>query len=38
MNLYPGKELPIFVRRKWSNVKKILQEKSNQKILGFFGE
>jgi len=38
MNLYPGKELPIFVRRKWSNVKKILQEKSNQKISGFFGE
>jgi len=38
MNLYPGKELPTFVRRKWSNVKKILQEKSNQKILGFFGE
>jgi len=38
MNLYPGKELPTFVRRKWSNVKKILQEKSNQKISGFFGE
>lgn len=38
MNLYPGKELPTFVRRKWSNVKKLLQKKSNQKISGFFGE
>jgi len=37
MKLYPGK-LPTFVRRKWSNVKKISQEKSNQKISGFFGE
>ena len=38
MNLYPGKELPTFVRRKWSNVKKLLQKKSNQKITRFFGE
>jgi len=37
MKLYPGK-LPTFVRRKWSNVKKISQEKSNQKISRFFGE
>lgn len=36
VKLNPGKELPIFVRRKWSNVKKLLQEKSNQKISGFF--
>jgi ribonuclease HII len=38
MKLYPSKELPAFVRRKWSNVKKLLQKKSNQKISGFFGE
>ncbi len=38
MKLNPGKELPAFVRRKWSNVKKLLQEKSNQKISGFFKE
>jgi len=38
MKLYPSKELPTFVRRKWSNVKKLLQKKSNQKISGFFGE
>jgi len=38
MKLYPSKELPPFVRRKWSNVKKLLQKKSNQKISGFFGE
>ena len=38
MNLYPGKELPTFVRRKWSNAKKILKEKSNQKISRFFEE
>ena len=25
-----------FKRRKWSNVKKLLQTKSNQKISGFF--
>jgi len=37
MKLYPGK-LPTFVRRKWSNVKKISEEKSNQKISGFFEE
>ena len=36
--LYPSKDLPPFVRRKWSNVKKFLQKKSNQKISGFFGE
>ena len=33
---YPSKDLPPFVRRKWSNVKKFLQKKSNQKISGFF--
>ena len=38
MNLYPGKELPTFVRRKWSNAQKILKEKSNQKISRFFEE
>ena len=38
MKLYPSKELPTFVRRKWSNVKKLLQKKSNQKISGFFEE
>ncbi len=38
MNLYPGKELPTFVRKKWSNAQKILKEKSNQKISGFFEE
>jgi len=36
--LYPKKEFPSFVRRKWSNVQKFLQKKSNQKISGFFGE
>jgi ribonuclease H len=34
----PSKELPSFVRRKWSNVKKLLQTKSNSKISGFFEE
>ena len=38
MKLYPSENLPPFVRRKWSNVKKLLQKKSNQKISGFFGE
>ena len=36
--LHPSKDLPPFVRRKWSNVKKFLQKKSNQRISGFFGE
>ena len=36
MRLYPSKELPPFVRRKWSNVKNLLQKKPNQKISGFF--
>jgi len=36
--LHPSKELPTFVRRKWSNVEKFLKEKSNQKISGFFEE
>jgi len=36
MKLYPSKDLPPFVRRKWSNVKKLLQRKSNHKISGFF--
>ena len=36
MKLHPSAELPAFVRRKWSNVKKLLQTKSNQKISGFF--
>ena len=34
----PGKELPMFVRRKWSNVQKLLKQKSNKKISGFFEE
>ncbi len=38
MKQNPGKELPPFVRRKWRNVQKLLQEKSNQKISQFFGE
>jgi len=38
MKRYPSKELPFFVRRKWSNVKKLLQQKSNQKITRFFGD
>jgi len=38
MKKYPGKDLPAFVRRKWSNVKKLLGQISNQKITGFFGE
>ena len=38
MKLYPSKELPTFVRKKWSNVKKLLQKKSNHKISGFFEE
>jgi len=38
MKIYPSKDLPPFVRRKWSNVKKLLQKKSNQKISRFFGE
>jgi len=38
LKLYPSKDLPSFVRRKWSNVKRILENKSNQKISGFFEE
>lgn len=38
MKLYPKKDLPPFVRRKWSNVQKMLQEKSTQKISRFFEE
>lgn len=38
MKLYPSKDLPPFVRRKWSNVKKLLQNKSNQKLSRFFEE
>ena len=38
MKLYPSKDLPPFVRRKWSNVKKLLQKKYSQKISQFFGE
>ena len=37
MKRYPSKELPSFVRRKWSNVQRLLQQKSNQKITRFFG-
>ena len=37
MNLYPSKDLPPFVRRKWSNVKKLLK-KNSQKTLQFFEE
>jgi len=36
MKRYPTKELPSFVRRKWSNVQRLLQQKSNQKISQFF--
>ncbi len=36
MKLYPKKDLPPFVRRKWSNVQKLLQEKSTQEISQFF--
>ncbi len=36
MRIHPKKELPSFVRKKWSNVEKLLQEKSNQKISEFF--
>lgn len=38
LRLNPDKELPFFVRKKWSNVKKLLQEKSNQKLEKFFGD
>jgi len=31
------KEFPSFVRRKWGNVKKLLQKKSNQSMDDFFG-
>ncbi len=36
MKLYPKKDLPPFVRKKWSNVQKLLKEKSTQKISSFF--
>ncbi len=36
MKLYPSKDLPPFVRRKWSNVKKLLQKKHGSKISQFF--
>ena len=36
--LHSPNNLPPFVRRKWSNVKKFLQKKSSQKISGFFEE
>lgn len=38
MKLYPKKDLPLFVRRKWSNVQKLLLKKSTQKISRFFEE
>ena len=38
MKLYPSKDLPSFVRRKWSNVQKLLQKKYSQKISRFFEE
>ncbi len=38
MKQNPGIELPTFVRRKWSNVQKLLKQKSNHKISGFFEE
>lgn len=38
MKLYPSKDLPSFVRRKWSNVKKLLQKKHSQKLSQFFEE
>ena len=38
MKLYSKKDLPPFVRKKWSNVQKLLREKSSQKISRFFGE
>ncbi len=36
MKLYPSKDLPPFVRRKWSNVQKLLQKKHSKKISRFF--
>jgi len=38
MKLYPKKDFPHFVRKKWSNVQKLRQEKSTQKISRFFEE
>ena len=38
MKLHPSKDLPPFVRRKWSNVKNLLKKKYDQKIPRFFGE
>ncbi|MDH3488903.1 MAG: hypothetical protein OEL56_00485 [Nitrosopumilus sp.] len=38
MRLYPSKDLPPFVRRKWNNVKKIITKKNGQKISRFFEE
>ena len=38
MKLYPKKDLPHFVRKKWSNVQKLKREKSTQKISRFFEE
>jgi ribonuclease HIII len=38
MKLNPKKDLPPFVRKKWSNVQKLWQEKSTQKISQFFKE
>lgn len=36
LRLNRDQALPSFVRRKWSNVKKLVQEKSNQKMEKFF--
>jgi len=36
MKKHPSKDFPPFVRRKWSNVQKLLQQKSNQKISQYF--
>ena len=38
MTRYPSKDLPPFVRRKWSNVQKLLQKKHSRKISQFFEE
>ena len=34
---YPSRELPPFVRRKWGNVRKFMQERDGQRISQYFG-
>ncbi len=38
VSVHPSSDLPFFVRRKWSNVKKLLQKTSCQKISQFSGD